>query len=96
MNRLLGRTNIARGLFRRAIPKNLDQPQKFMDAYMAMEHEIGNADTITDMLLRISTKNRTLTAQWQAEARAQAAAEAAKPQRPAKVHRYLVTLETYS
>lgn len=73
---MMGRTNICRGLFRRGLPKNIDQPQKFIDAYMAFEHELGTADTIADMLVRVSKKNRILAAQWQ-EAQGAEAMEAA-------------------
>ncbi|CDH56568.1 squamous cell carcinoma antigen recognized by t-cells 3-like [Lichtheimia corymbifera JMRC:FSU:9682] len=53
-------------LFKRAIAKQPDDPERLMHAWLNMEHEVGSLSSMQDALVRINKKTKMLTQQWQA------------------------------
>lgn len=62
---MLGNIAKCESLFKRAIVKQLDYPERLMDAWIRMEHEVGSVDSTADALIRINRKTKSLTREWQ-------------------------------
>ncbi|KAG0166044.1 Splicing factor [Apophysomyces sp. BC1034] len=66
--RSLGNIRQCASLFKRALPKKLDYPERLMNAWIAMEHEIGSIETIEEAYIRVAKKTKSLMRQWQVDA----------------------------
>ncbi|KAI7884372.1 hypothetical protein K492DRAFT_234766 [Lichtheimia hyalospora FSU 10163] len=61
-----GNSSQCESLFKRAIAKQPDDPERLMHAWLTMEHEIGSLDSMQDALVRMNKKTKLLTREWQA------------------------------
>ncbi|KAF7732093.1 Splicing factor [Apophysomyces ossiformis] len=66
--RYLGNTHRCVSLFKRALPKKLDYPERFMNAWITMEHEIGSIESTEEAFIRVAKKTKSLMRQWQVDA----------------------------
>ncbi|KAI9493907.1 hypothetical protein BDB00DRAFT_821201 [Zychaea mexicana] len=55
-------------LYKQAIVKNLDDPQRLINAWLNMTHEIGTLDMLEDALVKVKQKEGALLHQWQGQA----------------------------
>lgn len=55
-----------KSLFKRAIAKQPDDPDRLMHAWLSMEHEMGSLDSLQDAFVRINKKTKQLVQEWQA------------------------------
>ncbi|KAI8391334.1 uncharacterized protein BYT42DRAFT_591897 [Radiomyces spectabilis] len=79
--RSLGNYHTCVSLFKQAIVKRLDYPERLMDAWLTMEHEIGSVDSVEDALVRINHKTNLLTREWQSAIAEQQAQEERKKEK---------------
>ncbi|KAI9266585.1 hypothetical protein BDA99DRAFT_506099 [Phascolomyces articulosus] len=63
--RSCGNINKCQSLYKRAIQKNVDDPQRLTNAWLTLEHEIGSLDTLQDALVKVKQKENVLVHQWQ-------------------------------
>lgn len=63
--RSVGDVKKCESLFKRAIAKQPDDPERLMHAWLNMEHEVGSLTSMQDALVRINKKTKMLTQQWQ-------------------------------
>ncbi|KAI8969015.1 hypothetical protein BDF20DRAFT_916429 [Mycotypha africana] len=54
-------------LFKQAIQKRLDNPNRLMDAWSTFEREVGTLESYEQCLLKINHKTQLLTRQWQSQ-----------------------------
>ncbi|KAI9024464.1 hypothetical protein CLU79DRAFT_108127 [Phycomyces nitens] len=79
--RSTGNEHRCTSLFKQALAKNLDYPERIMDAWMTFEHEEGTVDSIEDALIRINKGSKLLTRNWQADLAEQEAVEEKKKEK---------------
>ncbi|KAL0096647.1 hypothetical protein J3Q64DRAFT_1708654 [Phycomyces blakesleeanus] len=79
--RSAGNEHRCASLFKQALSKNLDYPERIMDAWMTFEHEEGTVDSMEDALIRINKGSKLLTRNWQANLAEQETAEGKKKEK---------------
>ncbi|KAG2225828.1 hypothetical protein INT45_007072, partial [Circinella minor] len=63
--RSCGNIQKCQSLYKQAIIKNLDDPQRLTNVWLNMVHEIGTMDMLQDALVKVKQKENALLHQWQ-------------------------------
>ncbi|CAO3625441.1 unnamed protein product [Cunninghamella echinulata] len=79
--RSLGTANNTESLFKRAMSKNMDYPERIISAWTSVVHEEGSIASLETSIIRINKKSKLLTRQWQTALAEQEALEEEKKQK---------------
>ncbi|SAL95059.1 hypothetical protein [Absidia glauca] len=63
--RSLGNIHSCRSLFKQAIAKNLDYPERLMAVWQSMEYEEGSVESLEQSIVRINKKSKLVARDWQ-------------------------------
>ncbi|KAI8079778.1 uncharacterized protein BX664DRAFT_202234 [Halteromyces radiatus] len=81
LERSLGNIHRCTSLFKQAVAKNLDYPDRLLNIWLSMEYEEGSVESLEDCFVRINKKSKVLTREWQAALAQQEAMEEEKKQK---------------
>ncbi|KAI8342565.1 hypothetical protein BC941DRAFT_389575 [Chlamydoabsidia padenii] len=82
--RSLGNIQRCTSLFKRAMGKNMDYPERLIAAYQTLEYEEGSIESLEDSIVRINKKSKDMAKKWQDTVQQQEEEEAKQQQKKIK------------